>query len=66
MEALDKNVDPKARFINSVINHMVLHYHPNPLPNNNVHEFYECCVEQRPFEGARQPQIEGISFVDDI
>ena len=65
-EEIVKNIDTKARFANSAIDRIVPHQDPNAGLNVKIEKFYEWCVEHRPFEGARQPQIEGVHFVDDL
>jgi len=67
---LDKSIldtlDIKARFANSAIDRIVPHQDPDAGLNVKIEKFFEWCVEQPPFKGAKQPQIEGVHFVDDL
>ncbi|KAF2196685.1 mannitol-1-phosphate/altronate dehydrogenase [Delitschia confertaspora ATCC 74209] len=61
-----KDMDRKARFANSAIDRIVPHQDPDAGLNVKIEKFYEWCVEHRPFEGARQPEIKGVHFVGDL
>jgi len=65
-EDLVKNIDTKARFANSAIDRIVPHQDPNAGLDVKIEKFYEWCVEHKPFAGARQPDIKGVHFVDDL
>ncbi|OCK86039.1 hypothetical protein K432DRAFT_187275 [Lepidopterella palustris CBS 459.81] len=59
-------LDTKARFANSAIDRIVPHQDPDAGLNVKIEKFFEWCVEHPPFEGAVQPDIKGVHFVDDL
>ncbi|KAF1987519.1 mannitol-1-phosphate/altronate dehydrogenase [Aulographum hederae CBS 113979] len=59
-----KALDTKVRYANSAIDRIV----PNQSGNANpldvkIEKFYEWCVEETPFNGAKKPAIEGVHYV---
>jgi len=60
------NLDDRARFANSAIDRMVPHQDPDAGLNVKIEKFFEWCVEQPPFEGAKQPAIDGVHYVHDL
>jgi mannitol-1-phosphate 5-dehydrogenase len=61
-----KDMDKRARFANSAIDRIVPHQDPDAGLNVKIEKFYEWCVEHKPFDGARQPEIKGVHFVGDL
>lgn len=61
-----KSLDTKARFANSAIDRIVPHQDPNAGLDVKIEKFYEWCVEFPPFKGGKQPEIQGVHFVDDL
>jgi mannitol-1-phosphate 5-dehydrogenase len=59
------NLSSKAQFANSAIDRIVPHQPEGSGLNVLIEEFYEWCVEAKPFEGS-PPPIKGIHFVDDL
>jgi len=61
-----ENLDSKARFANSAIDRIVPAQAPDAGLNVKIEKFFEWCVEQPPFEGGKQPAIDGVHFVHDL
>jgi len=58
----------KARFANSAIDRIVPQQAADAGLNVRIEKFYEWCVHEKPFEGAKggHPEIKGVHFVDDL
>lgn len=65
-EDTQKSLDTKARFANSAIDRIVPQQDPNAGLDVKIEKFYEWCVESTPFKGAKQPDIQGVHFVEDL
>ncbi|KAF2835238.1 mannitol-1-phosphate 5-dehydrogenase [Patellaria atrata CBS 101060] len=65
-EDTKSNIDTKARFANSAIDRIVPNQDANAGLNVKIEKFYEWCVDSTPFKGAKQPNIEGVHWVDDL
>jgi mannitol-1-phosphate 5-dehydrogenase len=65
-EDVVKNIDKHARFANSAIDRIVPHQDPNAGLNVRIEKFFEWCVESVPFKGAKQPDIKGVHFVENL
>lgn len=55
-----------ARFANSAIDRIVPHQPEGSGLNVLIEEFYEWCVEEKPFEPAGPPPIKNVHFVSDL
>jgi len=62
------NMDAKVRYANSAIDRIVPNQGTTEFKLDvKIEKFYEWCVESKPFDnGGKQPQIEGVHFVDDL
>jgi len=58
----------KARFANSAIDRIVPQQAADAGLNVRIEKFYEWCVHEKPFEGAKggHPEIKGVHFMDDL
>lgn len=60
-----KNIDSKAQFANSAIDRIVPIQPEGAGLNVLIEEFFEWCVEEKPFKGS-PPPIKGVHYVDDL
>lgn len=56
----------RARFANAEIDRIVPEQQEGSGLNLRMEAFFDWCVESKPFEGARRPDIKGIHFVDNL
>lgn len=66
-EDIKPNLNKKVRYANSAIDRIVPNQGPDAGLDVKIEKFYEWCVESKPFaDGGKQPEIEGVHFVEDL
>lgn len=61
-----QNIDSKARFANSAIDRIVPAQDADAGLNVKIEEFFEWCVEVKPFKDIGEPKIKGVHYVEDL
>lgn len=64
----DNDLPSKARFANSAIDRIVPQQDPEAGLDVKIEEFYEWCVDNKPFRDAKggHPKIQGVHFVNGL
>jgi len=69
-QKLDKsildNIDARARFANSAVDRIVPHQDPGAGLDVKIEKYYEWCIESKPFDSVKRPEIAGVHYVSDL